>query len=104
MSIRILYGRLAKGFTVLVRLTPEPNNVKDSRAIAFQCELDRKWFQIGKGAIHAALRNKQILNVRFSWIKFITDWRRSGPSYFAGINISKNGDWDPTVTQFSSTC
>lgn len=55
--------------------------------------------------VHAALRNKHILNVlnvRFSWIKYITDWRRSGPGYFAGINISKNGDWDPIVTQFSS--
>ena len=40
-------NRLAKGFTVPVRLNPEPHNVKDSKAIAFQCELDRKWTQIG---------------------------------------------------------
>lgn len=40
-------NRLNKGFTVPVRLNPEPHNVKDSKAIAFQCEFDGKWIRIG---------------------------------------------------------
>ena len=108
-TLREARNRLAKGFTVPVRLNPEPHNVKDSKAIAFQCELDGKWIRIGYvikellDKVHAALSDKKIVNVRFSWIKYITDWRRSGPGYFAGINISKNGDWDPIISQCSST-
>ena len=77
---------------VPVRLTPEPNNPFDSRAIAFECQLsDHEWRRIGyvvREALqetHTALTNGDILNVRFGWIKFITDWYMSGPGYFAGI-------------------
>ena len=101
-TLREARNRLAKGFTVPVRLNPEPHNVKDSKAIAFQCELDGKWIRIGYvvkellGKVHAALSDKNIVSVRFSCI---TDWRRSGPGYFAGINISRNGYWDTIISQ-----
>ena len=108
-TLREACDRLVKGFTVPVRLFPEPDNVKDSKAIAFQCELDGKWFRIRYvvkellDEVHAALKEKKKLSVKFLWIKYITDWRRSGPGYFAGINISKNGDWAPIVSHYSST-
>ena len=108
-TLREARDRISKGFIVPVRLSPEPHNVKDSKAIAFECEIDGKWIRIGYivrellDEVHAAIRDKKILSTRFSWIKYMTDWTRSGPGYFAGINISKNGDWDRIVTQYSST-
>lgn len=53
--------------------------------------------------VHSAINKKEIFNVKFDWIKYITDWTRSGPEYFAVIRISKNGDWGPKVMQYSST-
>ena len=31
--------------------------------------------------VHAAMDSKEITSVAFSWIKYITDRRRSGPGY-----------------------
>ena len=53
--------------------------------------------------VHASIECKEIKKVQFSWIKFITDWRQSGPGYFAGIAISKNGNWDKKALKCSST-
>ena len=36
--------------------------------------------------------------IRFAWIKYITDWFRSGPGFFAAINTSKRGDWSRKYT------
>lgn len=95
---------------VPVRLTPEPNNLYDSQAIAFECQLkDKKWRRIGYVVrealeeMHRALNNGDILSVRFGWIKFIADWYMSGPGYFAGIKISKRGDWPASVVRCGST-
>lgn len=95
---------------VPVRLTPEPNNPYDSQAIAFECQLkDKKWRRIGYVVrealeeMHRALNNGDILSVRFGWIKFIADWYMSGPGYFAGIKISKRGDWPASVVRCGST-
>lgn len=85
---------LQSGEDVPVRLTPEPNNPRDSQAIAFECQLkDKKW-RIGyvvREALeetHKALNNRDILNFRFGWIKYATDWFRSGPGFFAAMKIS----------------
>ena len=53
--------------------------------------------------VHEAIDKEQKLSVKFNWIKYITDWTRSGPGYFAGIRISKNGDWGQKVKMYSST-
>lgn len=53
--------------------------------------------------VHAAMDSKEITSVAFSWIKYITDWRQSGPGYFAGIDISKKGNWDKGVLKYCST-
>ena len=90
-------------------LRPEPTNPKDSQAIAFVCLIDGKWEKIGYvvrealSDVHAAMKNRKVLSVKYDWIKFITDRSRSGPGWFAGIAISRDGDWSREVMRCCST-
>uniref|UniRef100_A0A1X7TRH2 HIRAN domain-containing protein n=1 Tax=Amphimedon queenslandica TaxID=400682 RepID=A0A1X7TRH2_AMPQE len=108
-ALRTASSRIRNQDYVPVRLTPEPNNIYDSKAIAFECQLGGKWEKIGYvikellDIVHDAIESKEIVKVEFSWIKYITDWRRSGPGHFAGISISKNSRWDKTILKYSST-
>lgn len=57
--------RIQEGFTVPVRLTPEPYNMYDSEAVAFECNLDGEWKKVGYVVhevlpeVHAALQEKK---------------------------------------------
>ena len=55
--------------------------------------------------VHTALHHHDILSVRFSWIKYISDWTLSlsGTGYFAAISITCNGNWSPNVMRSAST-
>ena len=65
-----------------VELRPELTNPKDSQAIAFVCLIDGKWEKIGYvvrealSDVHAAMKNRKVLSIKYDWIKFITDWSR----------------------------
>ena len=102
-------NRMLHGWTVAVRMRPEPTNIADSRAIVFECELDGKWEKIGYVVrdivheVHTAMSRNLILSVEFKCIKYVTHWTRSGPGYFAAINVTKSGPWDHRVKLFSST-
>ena len=37
------------------------------------------------------------------WIKYHVLWLRSGPGFYAGINVALNGEWPPVVMRHSST-
>ena len=86
---------------VLCKLQPEPENPFDSLAIAFRCEIDSYWHTIGyvvKEAlddVHEALSAKKITAVSFDWVKFVIYWRT--PGWYAGIKISRIGEWSRTV-------
>ena len=77
---------------VLVRLLPEPQNEYDSKAIAFQCELNGKWLRIGYvvrealDCVHLFLECNYITKIEFAWVKYMLMWTRSGPGFYAGIN------------------
>ena len=108
--LALAHGRLKQNTDVPVRLFHEENNRYDSRALAIQCQPDGdEWKRIGyivKEALeetHKAIQEKKIVNVRFGWIKFITDWRLSGPGFFAGINITRIGDWSSNIIKCSSS-
>ena len=107
--LRTARDRLQEGFTVQVRLNPEPHNRFDSKEIAFQCNLDGQWKWIGYvvwealSEVHAALRDNSITDVKFSWIKYIVNWTRSVPGYFAGVEISTKGRWGGAVVLSSGT-
>ncbi len=82
---------------VPVRLSPEPENPKDSSAIAFQCCVNGEWRRVGYVVnevlqeVHDCLASGTITAVKFAWVKFLLSWSHSGPGYYTGINISKKG-------------
>ena len=65
-------------------LRKEPTNPKDSRAVAFDCKVDKYWELIGYvvkeavESVHHALDSNLVVSVQFEWIRFITHWSRSG--------------------------
>lgn len=96
--LRTARDRMLSGYTVPVRMRPEPTNIVNPRAIVFECELDGKWKKIGYvvsdilDEVHAAISSNLIISVKFKCIKYVTHWTRSGPGYFAGISITKKMD------------
>ena len=81
------------GLDVPVRISHEPDNPKDSKAIAVICCVDGNWHRIGYFVeevleeVHKAIKLNKILFVKFAWIRYIAEGTRSRPGYFAGINI-----------------
>lgn len=101
--------KLKGGYEVCVQLQPKADNPVDSNAIAFQCRLENEWKRIGfvvqeaLGYVHNALQQNTITSVKFSWVKFLLCWSHSGPGFYAGIAISKKGEWSKTVMCCAST-
>lgn len=95
--------------TVPTRITPEPDNEHDARAIAFVCYIDDKWQRIGYVVrecvehVHLALSEKRILFVKLSWAKYLACWARSGPGFYAGVNVTLRGEWHRDVVRSQST-
>lgn len=107
--LRSVSQLLAKGDIVPVNIYPEPNNCYDSKAIAFKCWLENEWHRIGYivkealDAVHEAINKDEIFNVSFKWAKYLVNWTRSGPGYYAGIDITKCGQWPTVVCACAST-
>ena len=101
---------LQQGQYVQVDLVPEPENPQDSKAIAFKCKVDGKWCVIGYvvrealDVVHQAMKEKRIIYSKFAWVKYCVMWLRSGPGFYAGINIALNGEWPSVVLKHASTC
>ena len=59
--------------------------------------------------VHDATNAGSILSVQFAWIRYIIDWSRSGPGFFAGIAgiagtaIEKTGEWSSSAKRAAST-
>ena len=53
--------------------------------------------------VHNALVAKKIIHVKFAWVKFLIKWARSGPGFYAGIDIALNGKWPREVCRCAST-
>ena len=102
-------GMIEERLAVVVKLEPEPNNPYDPNAVAFSCLKQGKFERIGyvvreiSHEVGDALARHEIVNISFKWIKYITDWSRSGPGYFAGVNVTKVGKWSTAVVRASST-
>ena len=100
---------LQKVGVVPVRLKPEPENLHDSKAVAFQCLVDGEWNRIGYivrealDEVHIALNDGTIVNVAFSWVKYLVVWQRSGPGFYAGVDITIKGKWSTVVHKCAST-
>ena len=89
------------------RIHPEPEN--QYRAITFQCHIEQEWQTIGYivreclDHVHEALQKKGILSVKLAWAKYLVCWSRSGPGFYAAINISLNGEWHRDVIRSQTT-
>ena len=81
------------------------DNAFDANAIAFTCNADGNWKRIGYVVSEAlpdvndTLMKKQN---HFDWIKYIVYFK--SPGWYAGIIITKNGNWSNTVMDSSSIC
>lgn len=89
---------------VETRLQPEPDNIFDPKAIAFQCYINGKWSRIGYVAkVLDARSSDKIVSTQLAWVKYVTMWTGSGPGYFAGIDITRRGCWSSTAMRSRST-
>lgn len=97
------------GNEVKVDMFAEPTNPVDAKAIAFKCLLDDgQWHRFGyvvKEAlddVHSALASGQITDIRFGWVKFRFDFKRSGAGFYAAVDITRKGPWSLVVCAASS--
>lgn len=96
-----------QGINVTCRVRPEPNNPFDSKAIAFDCQMDGTWHVIGYvvrealDELHEALKGDKITQVSLAWVKFQLIWRAVG--WYAGINITRSGQWSLTILRCQSS-
>ena len=108
-ALNIARDLLADNQAVPVTLFHEKNNPRDPRALAFVCEINGKSRTVGYVVselleeVHAAISDDIIISVKFSWIRYITDWTKSGPGFFAGVEIKKKGPWSPNAIKSAST-
>lgn len=107
--LKLVNESLSRKCDVPVDIFPEPDNPFDSRAIAFKARIENKWHTIGyvvreaTEAVHDVMSRKAIVNVKFAWAKYLILWSRSGPGYYAGIDITTQGRWPPVVVKSAST-
>lgn len=108
-TLRNVRDTLEQGHNVPILLTPEPTNPVDSKAIAFTCKVNGKWCRLGYVVseilqeVHQALSALEVVKVKFAWVKYISDWSRSGPGFFAGVDVTKRGKWSYSVMRVAST-
>lgn len=50
--------------------------------------------------VHSAIN---VVEVKFQWVKYVTDWTHSGHGYFAGIAVTKSCQLERKVDRFKST-
>ena len=94
-------SKMRLGQSVPVRLINEPNNPKDSRAIAFECKPADQYIRIGYivhealDAVHDAIDQDKIVRVSFDYVKFVVQFKAWG--WYAGIIITRQGEWPAHV-------
>jgi len=100
---------IESGQQVPVNLYKEPDNPYDAKAVAFKCWVDDEWHRIGYVVrealddVHHAMETSSIIDVKFTWAKYLIIWMKSGPGYYAGISITRYGEWSREVCRSAST-
>ena len=72
-----------KGESIPVWVHPEPDNPVDSKAIAFECQINNECGYVVREAlpaVHKALADEVIADVSIEWIRYIVHWSRSSPN------------------------
>jgi hypothetical protein len=90
---------------VQVKLRPEPNNERDSKAIGIDMDYGSGWIHVGYIAseltmyIHPLLLTGDIVNMSVEHIRFQVYFLKIG--FYPKILITRNGAWDPFVIHSS---
>ena len=100
--------RQREGHIIDVVLRPEPQSKYDAKAITFAIKQDDVWKRVGYvvralDSVHDALRNNEIVKVELRCIKYLLHWSRSGPGWYAAVDVTKIGRWSTIVEQHRST-
>ena len=99
---KLLYERKAD---VNAKIVPESSNQHDKNAIAIMLGFDNEWKKVGYIAreltqfLHPLLKHDNITNVSLKHIKFRTTYQKVG--FYATIEITKRGTWEPSVVKAS---
>ena len=105
-TLQAVRDRMERGYSVPVKLQPEPDNLWDPKAISFLCNIEDKWTRIGyivrelADEVQEAITKNQIMSVKFAWVKFMTKWEHG---MYAGIEITRIGQWSQRVMARRST-
>ena len=73
------------------------------------CDINDGFQRIGyvveeaTAAVHDAIARNDITVVKLKWVKYVSDWFRSGPGCFAAVSITKKGVWSPSVEKYTMT-
>lgn len=100
---------LRDGGTAEMKMAQEPNNQYNTRAVAFLCKINDKWQRVGYVVkecleyVHKAMSEGHILSVKLAWAKYLVCWSRSGPGFYAGVNVTLQGVWHSDVVRSQST-
>lgn len=103
-TLQLVCQLIDNGVFVPVNIQPEPTNQYDAKAIAFVAfidELKRIGYIVREALddVHHALQDGKITKVG---VKFLLSFPRSGPGYYAGINITRQGTWSRVVVSSAS--
>lgn len=110
-ALKLCSRKLLLKEEVKVRVTPEPENIRDKNALKFETLHEDQWLTMGycglpkipklcKAILRKEIRSLSITNLRRYWVYKVKDFRFSG-----GVNILKRGAWgkdDPNNTYNSS--
>ena len=91
---------------ISLRVTPEPNNIRDKNAVIVEAYLNNDWYHVGYipneklRKVVVAVRNSEIQMVEFKFIGFmfvpdLNDWL-----YHPRVLISKIVHWLPTDANY----
>ena len=107
-ALKAARDKMESGEDVPVIMEPEPENIRDPNAIVFKCLLDGHYVRIGyvvREISQEVLQSleKEVIGVKFKWIKYMSIWTMSGPGFYAGIAVTKKGRWSSKVIKSSSS-
>jgi len=54
-------------------------------------------------SVHNATEQNLITDVSSKWVKYVSIWPKSGPAFYAGINITKYRGWPREAYTYAST-
>ena len=106
-TLALANKKRSEGIALPVKLLKETSNPVDAKAIAFVVNINDTWEWIGyvvqeiRDEVHKAMDDCCILNVQLDCIKRMLYFKH--PGWYAGIKITRSGEWSHNVIHSRST-